>query len=181
MTLSTLAILIGLVFCIPQVYGLMNPQGFARSVRSFPRSEAWGYALMTAGAGWFLYNLNRETIADFEAYKRIMLFGFGTLAVLTCIYVRDYLAVRGLAVFLLMLAWFTLSHTRWAESPWRLVLVVWAYLWVVASMWFTVSPWRLRDYLNWATATPHRIKFGSALRLAFGLLVVVLGITAFRS
>lgn len=180
MTLSTLAILIGVVFCIPQIYGLMNPQGLARSVRGFPRSETWGYALMTAGAAWFLYNLNRETIADFAAYKKIMLFGFGALAVLTCIYVKDYLAVRGLAVFLLMLAWFTLNHTRWAESPWRLVLVVWAYVWVIGAMWFTISPWRLRDYLNWATATPQRIKIGSAVRLAFGLLVVVLGATAYR-
>ena len=181
MTLSTLAILIGVGFCIPQVYGLMNPEGFVRQVRSFPRSQTWGYVLMAAGAAWFLINLNRETIADFAAYKNIMLFGFGALALLTCVFVRDFLAVRGLAVFLLMLAWFTLNHTRWAESPCRLVLVVWAYLWVVGSMWLTVSPWRLRDFLHWATATPQRIKVGCALRLAFDILVVVLGMTAFRA
>lgn len=180
MTLSTLAILIGVVFCIPQIYGLTKPRSFARSARAFPRSETWGYLLMAAGAAWFLFNLNRETIADFAAYKRFMLLGFGALAVLTCIFVRDYLAVRGLAVFLLMLAWFTLNHTRWAESSWRLVLVVWAYLWVIGGIWFTVSPWRVRDFLNWATATPRRIKIGCGLRLAFGIFVIVLGATAFR-
>lgn len=181
MTLSTLAILIGVVFSIPQVYGLLNPQGFTRAVRAFPRSQAWGFALMTLGTAWFLYNLNRETIADFAAYKRIMLIGFGALGLLTCIYVRDFLAVRGLAVILLLSAWFTMNHTRWAESDWRLVLVVWAYIWVVAGMWLTVAPSRLRDYFEWITATEHRVRVGSALRLGLGVLVLVLGLTAFRA
>jgi hypothetical protein len=44
-------------------------------------------------------------------------------------------------------------------------------------MWFTISPWRLRDLLNWATAM-KRVKIGSTSgwRCAF---VVVLGLTAF--
>jgi hypothetical protein len=181
MTLSTLAILLGVVYCIPQVYALINPEGYTRALRGFARSEAWGFALMTVGAAWFLYNLNRETIADFAAYKRLMLAGFGGLAVLTCIYVRDYLAVRGLAVSLLMLAWYTHSQTRWAESNWRLVLVVWAYLWVAGSMWVTVAPYRLRDYFHLITASEHRIRFGAGVRLAFGLFVAILGLTAFRA
>jgi len=44
-----------------------------------------------------------------------------------------------------------------------------------------VSPWRLRDFLLWATATEKRVKVGSGIRLAFALLVVVLGFTAFRA
>jgi hypothetical protein len=48
-------------------------------------------------------------------------------------------------------------------------------------MWFTISPWRLRDLLNWATATERRVRIGSAIRLAFALLVVALGLTAFRA
>jgi hypothetical protein len=69
---------------------------------------------------------------------------------------------------------------RWASSDWRLVIAVWAYVLVVAGMWFTVSPWRLRDLLYWATANEKRIRIGSAMRAAFGLFVFVLGITAFQ-
>jgi hypothetical protein len=61
-----------------------------------------------------------------------------------------------------------------------LLLVVWAYLWIVAGMWLTVSPWRLRDYLNWLTASEQRIRISSALRLCLGIVVIVLGVTAFR-
>ena len=73
------------------------------------------------------------------------------------------------------------DSARWADTPWRLVIVVWAYLLVVAGIWFTISPWRCRDLLNWGTATQQRVKVGCAARLAFGLLVVVLGLTTFRA
>jgi hypothetical protein len=49
------------------------------------------------------------------------------------------------------------------------------------GIWFTITPWRLRDILNWATATEARIKVGSAFRLAFALFVILLGLTAFRA
>jgi hypothetical protein len=135
---------------------------------------------MGFGTAWFLYNLNAEAIADFAAYKKWMLTGFGALGLLTCIYVRDYLAVRGLSVCLLLLAWLTLNHTRWAESSARLILVIWAYCWIVAAMWFTVSPWRLRDLIHWFTANERRIRFGSILQLAFGAVILILGVTVFR-
>jgi hypothetical protein len=50
---------------------------------------------------------------------------------------------------------------------------------VVAGIWLTVSPWRLRDLLQWGTATEKRIKIGCSLRLAFGLLVALLGFTVY--
>ncbi|MBI4326990.1 MAG: hypothetical protein HY674_17250, partial [Chloroflexi bacterium] len=131
------------------------------------------------GTVWFLWNLNQESISDFAAYKKWMLVGFGAIGVSSCIFVRDFLAVRGLAVVLLLLAKLTLDTARWHDSSWRLVLVVWAYLWVVAGIWFTISPWRLRDLLNWATANEQRVRVGSAIRLALGLFVAILGLTVF--
>jgi hypothetical protein len=50
---------------------------------------------------------------------------------------------------------------------------------VIAGMWFTISPWRLRDLIEWATANPKRTKLGSGIRLAFGLLVAALGLFKF--
>jgi len=180
MKLSTLSILMGLGMGLPQVYGLMNPAKFREGVRKFPRSETWGYALMLLGTSWFLWNLNAENISDFAAYKRLMLIGFAAVGVATCIYVRDFLAVRGLAIVFLLLAKLMVDTARWADTGWRLVIVTWAYVLVVAGMWFTISPWRLRDLLDWATATDTRVRVGSGIRLAFGLFVAVLGLTVFR-
>lgn len=180
MTLSVLAMIIGGAYCLPQIYALIDPKDFTERARAFPRCHTSGYILMAIGTAWFLYNLNAEAIADFAAYKKWMLIGFGAIGVLTCFYVRDYLAVRGLSICLLLLAWFTLNHTRWADSPGRLVLVVWAYTWVVCGMWFTVSPWRLRDFLNWWTADRNRLRLGSIFQLTLGVVVLLLGATALR-
>jgi len=180
MRLSTLTIVLGLGFGLPQLYGLLQPIKFREAVRKFPRSEPWGYALMLLGTVWFLWNLNQENISDFAAYKKAMLIGFAAVGVATCIYVRDFLAVRGLAIVFLLLAKLMVDTARWEETEWRLVIVTWAYLLVVAGMWLTISPWRLRDFLNWATATDQRVRIGSGLRLAFGLFVVALGLAVFR-
>jgi hypothetical protein len=180
MKLSTLAIVLGLGIGLPQIYGLMHPTKFRDAVRKFPRSETIGYFLMVLGTVWFLWNLNQENISDFAAYKKAMLIGFAAVGVATCIYVRDFLAVRGLAIVLLLLAKLMVDTARWADTEWRLVVVTWAYALVVAGMWFTISPWRLRDLLNWATATDQRVRVGCGLRLAFGLFVVILGLAVFR-
>jgi len=180
MTLSTLAILIGAVYSAIQLWALLKPDDFTKFARTFPRNETVGFILMGLGTAWFLYNLQNEAIADFAAYKKYMFLGFGAIGVLTCIFVRDFLAVRGLAVCMLLLAWFTLNRTRWADTPARLVLVIWAYIWVICGMWWTISPWRLRDILSWWTANSARLRLGSILQLALGVTVLVLGLTAFR-
>jgi hypothetical protein len=179
--LSTLAVALGLGLGLPQIYGFLNPTGFAAAVRRFPRSIPWGYALMLLGTAWFVYNLSQESISDFAAYKNILFAGFAAVGIGSCIYVQDFLAVRGLAVVFLLLAKLMVDtgRPRLVEGPWVLVIQTWAYLLVIMGIWLTISPWRLRDFLNWATANEKRIKIGCGIRLAFGLFVAVLGMTKY--
>jgi len=183
LSLSLLTILLGAGLSVPQIYGLARPKDFAATARRFPRNYAVGIVLMLLATGWFVWIVNAEPIADFSAYKPAMLAGFTAVGVLSCIFVRDFLAVRGLAVVLLLLAKLMVDTGRphLGETPWVLLIQTWAYVLIVAGIWFTVSPWRLRDLLNWCTANEQRIKVGCGLRLAFGLLVVVLGLTVFKS
>ena len=74
----------------------------------------------------------------------------------------------------------TVDSARWVDTSWRLVIVTWAYVWVIAGMWFTISPWRLRDLIDWNTANQQRTRIFCGIRFAFGLFVILLGLTAFR-
>jgi hypothetical protein len=179
-SLSTLAVVLGLLVALPNIYGLVKPAHFGTVARKFPRSTIWGYLLMLLGTVWFIYNVKQENVADFEPIKVYLYALFIAVGIGSCLFVRDFLAVRGLAVVILLLAKLMVDTARWAETDWRLVIVTWAYLLVIAGMWFTISPWRMRDLVNWGTASEKRIRIGSAVRVAFGLLVVVLGFTAFR-
>jgi hypothetical protein len=182
MKLSYLTILLGVVMGLPQVYGLLKPAGLAAAARKFPRSLPAGVVLMLLATAWFAWNVNVEPIADFSAFKPYMLGAFIAVGILSCIFVRDFLAVRGLAVLMLLLAKLMLDTGRphLGESPWVLVIQGWAYLFAVLGIWFTVTPWRLRDLINWATASEGRTRFLSLIRLGFAACILTLGLTVFR-
>jgi len=158
---------------------LLKPVEFAAAARKFPRSVPLGYVLMLLGTAWFIWNVKDESLADFENMKPYLYGLFVAVGVGTCVFVQDFLAARGAAVVMLLLAKLMLDTQRWADSEWRLVIAVWGYGLVVAGMWFTAWPWRLRDLLNWATANEKRTRIGSGVRVAFGLFVAALGFTVF--
>ena len=129
---------------------------------------------------WFIYNLSLESVSDFASFKPALYALFAAVGVGTCLFVKDFLAVRGLALMFLMLAFLMVNTARWVDTSWRLVIITWAYVWVLAGMWFTVSPWRARDLIDWATASEARTRLLSGVRMAFGLFVAALGLTAFK-
>jgi hypothetical protein len=86
-----------------------------------------------------------------------------------------------LAVVLLLLAKLMVDAGRpyLSQTSWVLVMQTWAYVMVIAGIWFTVSPWRLRNLIEWDTANVKRFRMTCGVRLAFGLLVAGLGFSAF--
>ncbi|HYG21671.1 MAG TPA: hypothetical protein VEH04_02730 [Verrucomicrobiae bacterium] len=181
LNLSTLAIGLGLAVALPQIPGVLRPAKFAAAVRTFPRNVPVGIMLMLLGTAWFLYNLHLESISEFERMKPYLFTGFAAVGIGTCIYVQDLIAARGAAVVMLLLGKLMVDTGRpmLDVTAWTLVIQVWAYVLVIAGMWFTIAPWRLRDLLNWAVADERRVRVGSIARLAFGLFVFVLGLTVF--
>jgi hypothetical protein len=177
--LSTLAIWLGLCVTAVNLYGLLKPSEFGKFFRNLPRSLPAGYLFMLSATAWFMWNVSRESLSDFESLKPFLFTLFVGVGVGSCFFVQDFLAARGLAVLMLLLGKLMVDTQRWAESDWRLVIVVWAYLLVLAGMWFTISPWRLRDLFYWATASEKRIRVGSAVRCAFGAFVAFLGFKVF--
>ena len=182
MKLSLLTILLGAGLSVPQIYGLARPKDFTATVRKFPRNYPVGVGLMLLATGWFAWIVNNEPIADFSAFKPYMLAGFVAVGVLSCGFVRDFLAVRALAVIFLLLAKLMVDTCRphLDESPFVLVNQTLAYLFVLGGIIFTIAPWRLRDWLEWFTASDKIVRAGCAVRLAFDLFLVGLGLTVFR-
>jgi hypothetical protein len=179
--LSTLSIALGLIVVVLNGFGLFKPKAFAEAARKFPRYTPAGYILTLLGTAWFLYYVSQESVSDFVNMKKFFYLLFGGVGIATCIFVRDFLPVRGLAVVFLLLGKLMTDVARWADTDWRLVISTWAYVLVVAGMWFTISPWRLRDILNWSVATESRTRTLSAVRCGFGVLVLVLGLTVFKT
>jgi hypothetical protein len=181
-SLSTLAIVLGLLYAVPHIYGIMRPAAFGVAIRKFPRYTPIGYVLVLGATAWFLYYLSLESVSDFTSFKPVLYALFAGVGVGTCLFVRDFLPVRGLAALLLLTGKLMVDTGRphLGETAWVLVIQILAYIWVIVGMWLTISPWRLRDAINWATANERRTRLVSSCRLAFGIVLVLLGLTVFR-
>lgn len=181
LNLSTVAAGLGLLVTLPNAYGVLRPEGFASAARKFPRFTPIGYVLTLLATLWFIHYVSLETNQDFIHLKSMLYYVFGAVGLGTCLFVQDYLPVRGLAALFLLAAKLMVDTARDVETGWRLVIVTWAYVLVLAGMWFTVSPWRMRDLILWSTATETRTRLTCGVRMAFGLFVVLLAFTAFRA
>src|SRR5947208_1294196 len=95
MKLSTLSIALGLFVALLNFFGVLNPAKFAVSLRKFPRSLVWGYALMLLGTAWFVWNVRHESISDFESFKPVLFALFIAVGIGSCLFVKDFLGARG--------------------------------------------------------------------------------------
>ncbi len=170
----------GLVVALINAFGVVNPKGFAATMRKFPRSLPWGYALMLLGTVVFVWFVKNEPISDFEPLKPYLYTLFIAVGIGSCLFIKDFLAVRGLAVVILLLAKVMVDTARWHDSSLRLVITIWAYTFVVLGILWTISPYRMRDMIFWSTETEGRTRSLSAARMAFGLFVLLLGFVVFK-
>ena len=81
LNLSSLALILGLGFGLPQIYGLLQPAAFGAAVRKFSRSVKCGYVLMLLATAWFVWNLSLESISDFAAYKNVLFALFAAVGI----------------------------------------------------------------------------------------------------
>lgn len=180
MNLSQLSIGLGILFLLTSFYAYLNATKSIDLMKKFPRSAPMGFIFMGLGTGWFLYNFHMEEIPDFEKFKHLMFLGFLVVGVGSMIFVRDFLAVRGLAIFITLLAHFIVEKVREVDSDLRLVLVVFSYILVIAGIFWTVRPYQLRDIIQWVTNSMVRFRVWLMIQIIFGVALFVMGLTVFK-
>jgi hypothetical protein len=174
--LKPVAITLGAAIIAGRALGVVNPQRYRDIVKKFPRAVWPGVVFLTVVLVWSLVVVSRASEEGMIISKTyVYAFLVATYAGLI-ILKFDFLAVRGLAIVMLMLAKVVVDSANQVETPWRLVMTVIAYLWAIAGMWFTVSPYRMRDMIDWATATNGRCRALCAAGCGFGALLIALGL-----
>src|SRR6266496_1139739 len=111
--LSTLAIILGFIVALLNAYGVLKPGAFAAAARKFPRYTPVGYVLMLVSTVWFVANVSHESVADFASFKPFLYALFVAVGLGSCVFVQDFLPVRGLAVFLLLVSQLMVDTARW--------------------------------------------------------------------
>lgn len=169
MTLAAAYIAIGAVLTVAGIALLLSKLPFVGgALRAFPRSLPAAVVFFGGGAVWFLWVVSQLGESDLAGFPRNWLLGiFGATALLAFKYLRDLLAVRGLAVLMLLSAR-ALLDIGYMQLPHSLVLAVTAYILVVLGIWWGAAPYTFRDWINWILEKRARA-------IVIGIMVLFLG------
>jgi len=165
----------------------MMVQGF---LKKFPRNQLLGQLLLGIGLAWFWLLIAPTGVGtlsalvmdlgEFNGAKGVLQLLVPISLVLVCISIRDFLAVRALGLLGLMIAAPLLGAAFLKDPESRLLIPIFAYLLLTASLFCVGMPYLFRDLISWVTATQARWKAASLAGLIYGIATFVCAFAFWR-
>ena len=154
--------------------GFIKPD-FAGAAKRFPRSRAAGVVLLTICLVWTFWLVATIQMGEFSSFRRPLLIALPIGYVLALLFVDEFLAVRALGILCLLAAEPLLDAAFLRYETSRLLVTVFAYLLIVAGLFWVAIPYVLRDQINWSARSVFRWRCLHAIALVYG--GVILGFT----
>lgn len=162
-------------------------QGF---LKKFPRNEQLGQILMGIGLAWFWLLISPDNLGklsalsmdlgEFNSAKGLLQWAVPISLVLVCRSVRDFLAVRALGLVGLMVAAPLLGAAFLKDPSSRLLVSLFAYAVLTASMFCVGMPYLFRDAVSWVTADQKRWTLLSVAGLGYGVATLICAFAFWR-
>ena len=175
-SLKITAIIIGLLAIAGHLPGAIAPAKFGPMLKRWVRNYPLGVVLMLAATLWFTVLTGVMDLGEISGARTQLMMVWAAAGVLVAIFVPGFLAVRGLGCLLLLGAAVVLDAAFLVDTPWRYVMTLLAYYWVIAGMVIVYSPHLGRDAVVYVTATPKRLSAFSWPGVIFGVVLIGLGL-----
>lgn len=169
---------------------LAKPAAVQEFLKKFPRNQNFGQILLGIGLAWFwlliapsgLGKLSALAmdLGEFNNAKKILQLLVPISLVLVCISVRDFLAVRALGLLGLMAAAPLLGAAFLKDPQSRLLVPIFAYAMLTASLFCVGMPYLFRDAVTWVTADQKRWTRLSFAGLGYGIATLVCAFAFWR-
>ena len=169
---------------------LAKPAMMQEFLKKFPRDPMMGQILLGIGLAWFWLliapdNLGKLSalamdLGEFNGAKGILRILVPVTLILVAISVRDFLAVRALGVVGLMIASPLLESAFLKDPSSRLLVPIFAYALLTASLFWVGMPYLFRDAVAWVTADQKRWTACSLAGLCYGLATLVCALAFWR-
>ena len=154
-SLQRAGLIAGGVLILLSLPGLLKPD-LAAVVQKFPRSRVAGFILLTVDLIWTLWLLATIEMGEFAAFRRPLLIVVPIGYILVLRFVDEFLAVRALGILCLLIAEPLLDAAFLRYGTSRLFVTVFAYLLIVAGLFWVMIPYILRDQINWGARNTGR-------------------------
>jgi len=178
LSLHTAGIISGVVLVLLSLPGLLKPN-LAGVAQKFPRSYVAGVFLLTICLVWTFWLLATIQMGEFSAFRRPLLIVLPIGYALTLRFVPEFLAVRALGILCLLAAEPLLDAAFLRYEPSRLLVTVFAYLLIVAGLFWVAIPYLLRDQINWGTRSVVRWRFLHVIALIYGCVILTFAFTRY--
>ena len=169
---------------------LVKPRMVQVFLKRFPRHQFLGQILLGIGLVWFWLLIAPENmgmisslamdLGEFNGAKPLLRILVPVSLFLVATSVRDFLAVRALGVVGLMAASPLLVSAFLEDPSSRLLVPIYAYLLLTASMFFVGMPYLFRDAVDWVTAKPGRWTLFSLTGLGYGVATLICALAFWR-
>lgn len=161
---------------------VLKPTGAMNFLNKFPRNYNIGRILMGIGMFWFWMLIIPDKfyfkspiamdLQDFNSLKTILSLAVPLVAYLVITECKEFLAVRGLGLCLLMAA-APLLAAAWQEPhTFKLLMPLYAYGMIIKGLFMVGMPYMTRDLINWATSSTGKFRILSIAGLAYGVAVL---------
>src|SRR5438128_11270892 len=171
LSLQTAGIIAGAFLILMSLPGLFKPD-LANVAQRFPRSHIAGVVLLTISLLWTFWLLATIQMGEFAGFRRPLLIALPIGYVLVLRFVEEFLAVRALGILCLLAAEPLLDAAFLRYETSRLLITGFAYVLIVAGMFWVAIPYVLRDQINWSAKSVFRWRCLHAVRFFFGSVIL---------
>ena len=171
LSLHTAGMIAGFFLILVGFIGLVKPDS-ANAIQRFPRSRVAGIVLLTICLAWTFLLLATIQMGEFSSFRRPLLIALPIGYVLALRFVDEFLAVRALGILCLLAAEPLLDAAFLRYETSRLLVTVFAYLLIVAGLFWVTMPYLLRDQINWSARTVFRWRSLHAIAFCYGAVIL---------
>ena len=171
----------GIAIAMLGLSALAAPSVLREAARRFPRSAPAAWILTALALLWSGVWLYRAPfVADISWARTAVCVAMPVAFVLLVAFLEELLAVRALGGILLLAPSWLLNAAFVSDARWKAVVVVLAYVMVVAGMILVMSPYRFRTTAEAALRSDARSRAAGAVGLAAGAVLLALAFAVYR-
>ena len=178
-SLQTAGYIVGLFLLLIGLMGLINPARSISFARNLPRSRVAGFVLLTIAFFWTFWLLATMEMGEYSGFRTPLLIFLPIGFLLVLRYVDEFLAARAIGVLFLLAAEPLLDAAFFRSESSRLLVTAFAYLLIVAGLFWVTMPYLLRDQIQWSARTIGRWRITHGLVLLYGAAILACAVTQY--
>ena len=178
-SLHAMGIAAGALLLVISLPGFIKPSAVQTWLKSLPRSRVAGVVLLTLVLVWAFWLLATMEMGEFSGFRKPLLIILPIGYLLIIRFVEEFLAVRALGILCLLAAEPLLEAAFFRYETSRLFLTVFAYLLIIAGLFWVTMPYLLRDQINWSVQTKTRWHAVHGIAALYGITILACAFTQY--